>query len=168
MLVALYIVLVALYIVLVSVSELILQYATFVLTACTGVTASGLFSQSAVTAGDKPHHRSRASRSSMAESTCDNIIRSSSPLSNTSHADTSDRHQERVKIVEDHNQMITYSGDSQSYSGSQAMTLKSQGTLHAFTIALALSVHSIFEGLAFGLQDTMNQVCMHVYKNIHM
>ena len=95
----------------------------------------------------------------MAESTCDNIIKTSSPLSNISQADISDRRQERIRIIEDDNQIITYSGDSQSYSQSQVITVKSQGTLHAFTIALALSVHSIFEGLAFGLQDTMNQVC---------
>ena len=123
-----------------------------------GVTASGIFSQSPITIEDKPH-RSKASHPSMAESTCDNTVRSSSPPSNISHADISDHHQERIRIVEDDNRMITYSGDSRSYSQSQVMAVKSQGTVHAFTIALALSVHSIFEGLAFGLQDTMNEVC---------
>ena len=37
--------------------------------------------------------------------------------------------------------------------------MKSGGILHAFAVALALSVHSVFEGLAFGLQDSIDDVC---------
>ena len=36
------------------------------------------------------------------------------------------------------------------------------GILHAFAIALALSVHSVFEGLAFGLQESIHDVCEHL------
>ena len=36
------------------------------------------------------------------------------------------------------------------------------GILHAFAVALALSVHSVFEGLAFGLQDSIDDVCEHL------
>ena len=127
-----------------------------------GVTASGLFSQSAIIARDKPHanHHDKASPTSTAESACGNTTRNLSSLSNASY--TSDHHQEKIRIVEDENQIMTYSGD-RSYTQSQDMTVNNQGTLHAFTVALALSIHSIFEGLAFGLQDTVNQVCKYVH-----
>ena len=55
--------------------------------------------------------------------------------------------------------------------------MKSGGILHAFAVALALSVHSVFEGLAFGLQDTIDDVCeylkstscvLHVHLCMHM
>ena len=73
--------------------------------------------------------------------------------------DTNDDHQnKKVNIKESDNQMITYSKDK-SYSQSQVMIVTDKGTLHAFTVALALSVHSIFEGLAFGLQRSTSQVC---------
>ena len=119
-----------------------------------GVTASGLFSQSAITTKNKPLDV-KTSPNSSAETFCDNSMRNSSLPSNV---DTNDHRQERIEIMEARNQMIIYSGD-RSYDESQVMTVKSQGTLHAFTVALALSVHSIFEGLAFGLQDSINQVC---------
>ena len=55
-----------------------------------------------------------------------------------------------------------------SYSQSEEMIMKNHNTLHAFTIALALSVHSIFEGLAFGLQDTITHVCkMHMCMEVY-
>jgi len=41
--------------------------------------------------------------------------------------------------------------------------------LHAFTVALALSIHSIFEGLALGLEEDSHQVCTHLsvtYNNV--
>ena len=40
--------------------------------------------------------------------------------------------------------------------------MKSGGILHAFAVALALSVHSVFEGLAFGLQDSIDDVCKYL------
>ena len=55
-----------------------------------------------------------------------------------------------------------------SYIEGEEMIMKNQSTLHAFTIALALSVHSIFEGLAFGLQDTITHVCkMHMCMEVY-
>ena len=55
-----------------------------------------------------------------------------------------------------------------SYIESEEMIMKNHNTLHAFTIALALSVHSIFEGLAFGLQDTITHVCkMHMCMEVY-
>jgi len=43
-------------------------------------------------------------------------------------------------------------------------TVTKRNSLHAFTIALALSVHSIFEGLALGLEDETSTV--HIYLSI--
>ena len=37
-------------------------------------------------------------------------------------------------------------------------TVTKRNNLHAFTVALALSVHSIFEGLALGLEEQASQV----------
>jgi len=37
-------------------------------------------------------------------------------------------------------------------------TVTKRSSLHAFTVALALSVHSIFEGLALGLEEQTSQV----------
>ena len=37
-------------------------------------------------------------------------------------------------------------------------TVTKRNSLHAFTVALALSVHSIFEGLALGLEEQTSQV----------
>jgi len=38
------------------------------------------------------------------------------------------------------------------------MTLAKRSSLHAYTVALALSVHSVFEGLALGLEEETSQV----------
>jgi len=38
------------------------------------------------------------------------------------------------------------------------MTIAKKSGLHAYTVALALSVHSIFEGLALGLEEETDQV----------
>ena len=38
------------------------------------------------------------------------------------------------------------------------MTVTKRSSLHAYTVALALSVHSIFEGLALGLEGETSQV----------
>ena len=83
--------------------------------------------------------------------------------------DTNNKCQDKkVCIKESENQMITYSKDK-GYSQSQAMIVADKGTLHAFTVALALSVHSIFEGLAFGLQNSTSQVCEYVHCNyVHL
>ena len=84
------------------------------------------------------------------------------------NADTSDDHQDKiVNFKESNNQMINYLGDK-SYNQSQVMIVTDKGTLHAFTVALALSVHSIFEGLAFGLQSSTTQVCMYVCTSTHL
>ena len=37
-------------------------------------------------------------------------------------------------------------------------TVTKRSSLHAFTVALALSVHSVFEGLALGLEEETGQV----------
>ena len=55
-----------------------------------------------------------------------------------------------------------------SYIQSEEMMVKNQSTLHAVTIALALAVHSVFGGLAFGLQETKNQVRMYVKMLMYM
>ena len=121
-----------------------------------GITASGLFSQSLITNRIKPHTICRAKTSpDLSQSVCDNV----KDLINESYSDTSNNHQEKIKIRETNNQLISYSGDK-SYSQSQVMTVIERGILHAFTVAVALSVHSVFEGLAFGLQDSINDVCM--------
>lgn len=77
--------------------------------------------------------------------------------------DTNNECQDKIVCMkESDNQLITYSKDK-GYSQSQVMIVTNKGTLHAFTVALALSVHSIFEGLAFGLQNSTSQVCEYVY-----
>jgi len=38
------------------------------------------------------------------------------------------------------------------------ITIAKRSGLHAYTVALALSVHSIFEGLALGLEEETSQV----------
>ena len=123
-----------------------------------GVTESGLFSQLSATIRDKPdvNHCAKTPPNST-EPACDDNMKGSSPLSDLRHDDTNEAHQKTVEIMETDNEMITYSVDK-NYSDSQILIAKSQGTFHAFTVALALSVHSIFEGLAFGLQDTINEV----------
>ena len=111
-----------------------------------GLTASGIFSKTvATTKFDDPRVKSPDSAESKALPSDDNVS-----------------HQERIKITDSNRELITYSKE-RSYSESQEWAVKNQGALHAFTIALALSVHSIFEGLAFGLQDTVNQVCTNTY-----
>lgn len=120
-----------------------------------GVTASGLFSQSLATTRIKSptiHHAKTSP--DLAQSVC----RSSSPLSNTTCSDASNEHEGTIKIKESDNQLLTYSSDK-GYGQSQVMIVTERGTLHAFTVAVALSVHSVFEGLAFGLQDSINDVC---------
>ena len=117
-----------------------------------GVTASGLFSQ---TSSVRPATLHKAKSSPDIMQPVHNNANSSSPLIDTGH-DDSDIHQ-GVRIKENKNNLITYSGEK-SYSQSEVQIVMERGTLHAFTVALALSVHSVFEGLAFGLQDTVNEV----------
>ena len=46
----------------------------------------------------------------------------------------------------------------------KSVTKKSNlSNLHAFTVALALSVHSIFEGLALGLEEETSQVSTNMF-----
>lgn len=141
-------------------------------TFCTspGVTATGLFSQSLITTRLKPPHAIRRTKTSpdLSSSICDSI-KSSSPLMNGADCtDTNNECQDKIVCMkESDNQLITYSKDK-GYSQSQVMIVTNKGTLHAFTVALALSVHSIFEGLAFGLQNSTSQVCEYVYcKYVH-
>lgn len=115
-----------------------------------GVTASGLFSQSSV----KPH-AIHHSKSSPELSQSNNNIKSFSP-SNVSNADASGDHQESIKLLGSNNVLKNYPG--LEYSQSQVTQAMKSGILHAFAVAFALSVHSIFEGLAFGLQESMNDV----------
>ena len=119
-----------------------------------GVTASGLFSQSLVTSRIKPPTICRAKTSPDLSQSLSNDIQD---LSNESYSDTIGNRQEKIEIRETDNKIITYSGDK-SYSQSEVMTVMERGTVHAFTVAVALSVHSVFEGLAFGLQDSINDV----------
>lgn len=121
-----------------------------------GVTASGLFTQSLITSRIKPPTLCRAKTSPDLSQSLSNDIQD---LNNESYSDTINNHQEKIKIRECDNKLITYSGDK-SYSQSEVMTVMERGTLHAFTVAVALSVHSVFEGLAFGLQDSVNDVSM--------
>ena len=72
----------------------------------------------------------------------------------------------RVNIKESDNRMVIFS-DKKSNSQSQVVMVTDRGALHAFTVALALSVHSIFEGLAFGLQKSINQVSKFVHTCIN-
>jgi len=45
-----------------------------------------------------------------------------------------------------------------SLESGDVRTVRKRSNLHAFTVALALSVHSIFEGLALGLEEQTSQV----------
>ena len=98
-----------------------------------------------------PHHYGSIPGSS--QNGHDNVT--SLPTSNATTADTSGGRQESIKLLEDKKlSQVESHGDDNEVA--QAMK---RGTLHALSVALALSVHSIFEGLAFGLQDTVNDVC---------
>ena len=67
-------------------------------------------------------------------------------LKNTGMKDTSDV----IKLLE--------------HDDVKPVTKKSnQSNLHAFTVALALSVHSIFEGLALGLEEETSQVSTNMF-----
>ena len=46
-------------------------------------------------------------------------------------------------------------------------TVTKRSSLHAFTVALALSVHSIFEGLALGLEDENSKVLFNTCHSIN-
>jgi len=46
-------------------------------------------------------------------------------------------------------------------------TVTKRSSLHAFTVALALSVHSIFEGLALGLEDETSKVLFNTCHSIN-
>ena len=116
-----------------------------------GVTASGLFTQPA---GIKSHAVHRA-KSSPDLSQSNNDIK---VQGNASKADTSGGHQEKNKLLENDTQLKNYPG--LDLSQSQVTQAMKSGILHAFAVAFALSVHSVFEGLAFGLQEDMNDVCV--------
>ena len=47
--------------------------------------------------------------------------------------------------------------------GGDVRTVTKRSSLHAYTVALALSVHSIFEGLALGLEEETGQVRNKIY-----
>ena len=110
-----------------------------------GAAASGIFSQST---GVKPSHAN--STPNLSQSAGDNM-KSSSALHNESNAET-------VHILEHNNPMEGYSRTDNSYNQNQVVQTMQRGVFHAFAVAFALSVHSIFEGLAFGLQDSVNDV----------
>ena len=52
-----------------------------------------------------------------------------------------------------------------SLENGDVRTVTKRSNLHAFTVALALSVHSIFEGLALGLEEQTSQVRNSIYQN---
>ena len=120
-----------------------------------GVTALRIFSQSVISTRDDNHHTQKSS----------NLTESIS-LSLPSDVDKNVSHEKRVEIAETDNELITYLKE-RSDNQNQEMIMENKGTLRAFTVALALSVHSIFEGLAFGLQDTINKVCINVHEYVH-
>ena len=116
-----------------------------------GVAASGIFSQSAgIKSPTTVHHDS--SFPGLSQKGHDNV--SSLPTSNAVTADTSGGRQETIKLLENKT-----SSQEEGYSEIEDAQAMKRGTLHALSVAFALSVHSIFEGLAFGLQDTINDVC---------
>ena len=117
-----------------------------------GVTASGLFSQSS--AVRSPAVRRAKSTPNLSDSS--GSIKGSSP-NKASNVKTDFSHQETVHLLSDNAQMRNYPTleDSEDLMADVMNT----GILHAFAVALALSVHSVFEGLAFGLQDSIDDVC---------
>jgi len=64
---------------------------------------------------------------------------------------------EKVQFSEK-TQLLMYSVDKSS----SVEVVMERSTLHAFTVALALSVHSVFEGLAFGLEEQISNVWISV------
>ena len=75
---------------------------------------------------------------------------------NSSDAEAGYGHQETGHLLENNNRLKNYPAldDSQD----EITQIMKSGILHAFAVALALSVHSVFEGLAFGLQDSVDDV----------
>ena len=66
-------------------------------------------------------------------------------------------HQETVHLLGNNAQSRNYPTVEDSLD--PVTEVMNTGILHAFAVALALSVHSVFEGLAFGLQDSIDDVC---------
>ena len=64
--------------------------------------------------------------------------------------------------MEKNTQLRNFSAIDESQD--QVTEVMKSGILHAFAVALALSVHSIFEGLAFGLQESIDDVREFVLK----
>ena len=114
-----------------------------------------MFSQSVMAARDDNSHVQTSSD-----------LTESISLSLSNDVDKNVSYGKRIEIAETDNELITFLKET-SDSQNQEIIMKNQSTLHAFTVALALSVHSIFEGLAFGLQDTINQVCKNVHAYMH-
>ena len=109
-----------------------------------GVAASGIYSPTTVRHYGSIPGSSQKGHDSM----------SSPPPSNAATDDTSDGGQESIKLME--NKAFS---QEEGYSEIEVAQAMKRGTLHALSVAFALSVHSIFEGLAFGLQETVNDVC---------
>ncbi|XP_065902856.1 zinc transporter ZIP1-like isoform X2 [Dysidea avara] len=61
--------------------------------------------------------------------------------------------QETTELIES-----THLLNTDSTNDTRVITSTKRSNLHAFTMALALSVHSIFEGLALGLEEQTSQV----------
>ena len=66
-------------------------------------------------------------------------------------------HQETVHLLENDTRLRNYTAVEDSQD--EMTQVMQSGILHAFAVALALSVHSVFEGLAFGLQESIDDVC---------
>ena len=137
-----------------------------------GVTASGIFSVSLAATRLRRHPVRRTKTApdlNIVAGTLNGGERSLSPtLSENDHQRSFERHQsmpgyvvveeaaeqhEKVQFSEKA-QLLTYSADKST----SVEVVMERSTLHAFTVALALSVHSVFEGLAFGLEEKMNNV----------
>ena len=121
-----------------------------------GVTASGLFSQSSAVRSHAPAVRRAKSTPNLSHSS--GSIKSSLP-NKASNTEADFSHQETVHLLGNNAQSRNYPTVEDSQD--QVTDMK-PGILHAFAVALALSVHSVFEGLAFGLQDSIDDVCEHL------
>ena len=104
----------------------------------------------------KPHVV-RRTKSSPDLSQSNDHIKSSAP-NNARSTDASGDHQEKINLLDNNIGLKNYPG--LDYSQDQVTQATKIGILHAFAVAFALSVHSVFEGLAFGLQENMNDVRM--------
>ena len=114
-----------------------------------------MFSQSSAVRSPAVHHAKSTPNLSHASGN----IKGSLP-NKANNVKTDFNHQKTVHFSDNNAQLRNYAvvEDGQD----QVTEVMKSGILHAFAVALALSVHSVFEGLAFGLQDSIDDVCEHL------